>query len=67
MITTHRSALIRLVLSSLMACTLLSAIPAQAREGSSSRSVGNGIKCSTVVSKDAQGRSIVTQVCRKGV
>lgn len=40
---------------------------ASAREGSSSKSVGHGIKCSTVVVRNADGTSTVTQVCRKGV
>lgn len=40
---------------------------ASAREGSSSKSVGHGIKCSTVAVRNADGTVTVTQVCRKGV
>jgi exo-beta-1,3-glucanase (GH17 family) len=40
---------------------------ASAREGSSSRSVGKGIKCSTVTVRNADGTVTFTQVCRKGV
>lgn len=40
---------------------------ASAREGSSSKSVGKGIKCSTVSIRNADGTVTVTQVCRKGV
>ena len=40
---------------------------ASAREGSSSKSVGHGIKCSNVAVRNADGSVTVTQVCRKGV
>ena len=40
---------------------------ASAREGSSSKSVGHGIKCSNVTVIGADGKRTVTQVCRKGV
>lgn len=40
---------------------------ASAREGSSSKSVGKGIKCSNVAIRHADGSVTVTQVCRKGV
>jgi len=42
-------------------------LPAAAREGSSSKSVGRGVKCSTVAVKSADGTITYTQVCRKGV
>lgn len=41
--------------------------PAAAREGSSSKSVGHGIKCYTVAVKGADGKITYEQVCRKGV
>lgn len=40
---------------------------ASAREGSSSKSVGHGIKCSSVAVRNADGTVTFTQVCRKGV
>ena len=40
---------------------------ASAREGSSSKSIGGGIKCSNVAVRNADGSITVTQVCRKGV
>lgn len=40
---------------------------ASAREGSSSKSIGGGIKCSNVTIRNADGSYTVTQVCRKGV
>lgn len=40
---------------------------ASAREGSSSKSIGGGIKCSNVAIRNADGTVTVTQVCRKGV
>jgi hypothetical protein len=40
---------------------------AVAREGSSSKSVGHGIKCSNVAVRNADGTTTVTRVCRKGV
>lgn len=43
------------------------ATPAAAREGSSSRSVGKGIKCYTVAVPQANGTVVYQQVCRKGV
>jgi len=41
--------------------------PAAAREGGSSKSVGGGVKCTTVAVKNADGTVTYTQVCRKGV
>jgi hypothetical protein len=47
---------------------VLSPLPSQAREGSSSKSVGKGIKCRTVVTTDkVTGQVTATQVCAKGV
>ncbi len=53
----------------LLAAGLLAvaAQPSMAREGSSSKSVGKGIKCSTVAVKQADGTIRYQQVCRKGV
>jgi ABC-type sugar transport system substrate-binding protein len=53
----------------LAAAVLLGAVllPATAREGSSSRSVGHGVKCYTVAVKNPDGTVTYTQVCRKGV
>ncbi len=59
----------RSLVASLAATVLLGAavLPATAREGSSSRSVGHGIKCYTVAVKNPDGTITYTQVCRKGV
>lgn len=46
---------------------LTASLPAQAREGNSSSSVGHGIKCRTVAVKQADGTIVYQQVCRKGV
>ncbi len=59
----------RSLVASFAAAMLLGAamLPATAREGSSSRSVGHGIKCYTVAVKNPDGTVTYTQVCRKGV
>lgn len=66
-----RSTLItRAVFASAIAAGVLLATavtPAAAREGSSSRSVGHGIKCRTVVTVAPDGTRTVSQVCYKGV
>lgn len=52
----------------LTAAALFTPMAASAREGSSSKSVGNGVKCRTVVTTDkVSGKVTVTQVCAKGV
>ncbi len=60
--------LITALTASFAVVAMLAPLPSQAREGSSSRSVGGGIKCRSVVTTDkATGKVTVTQVCRKGV
>jgi hypothetical protein len=49
------------------AVSLLSPLTAAAREGGSSRSIGNGVKCYTTSVLQANGTYKVEQVCRKGV
>jgi ABC-type sugar transport system substrate-binding protein len=59
----------RLSIATVTAVVMLAGmvLPAAAREGSSSKSIGKGIKCSTVAVKNADGTVTYTQVCRKGV
>ena len=59
----------RLSIATISAALVLAGtvLPASAREGSSSRSIGHGIKCYTVAVKGADGKVTYTRVCRKGV
>jgi hypothetical protein len=63
----HHTTITTLILSSLLSAALLAPVAASAREGSSSRSVGKGIKCRSVVTTDLNGKVTVTQLCSKGV
>lgn len=55
------------VVAAALALAALAPTLAQAREGSSSRSIGNGIKCRTAAVPQADGTVKYTQVCYKGV
>jgi hypothetical protein len=47
--------------------SMLSPLTASAREGGSSRSIGNGVKCYATYVLQANGTYKVEQICRKGV
>lgn len=53
--------------ASFAAVSMLAPLPSLAREGSSSKSVGGGVKCFNVVTTDANGKVKVTQICSKSI
>lgn len=56
-----------LIAALMAAATLFAPLTASAREASSSRSVGHGIKCYNAYTQNADGSYSWKQICYKGV